>query len=364
MAMRQEREPASTEVTEVAPDILRLQLPINMPGLGHVNTYALCDDRGVAVVDPGLPGKASWMALEQRLRDAGYSVGDVHTVVVTHSHPDHFGGAGLLRTRAGAEVVTHRSFRTWLDPDEGDEGALDDGDGTDDDADQAKSPWKREQPWNGTRFRPPLRRRVAMRAGRLFGRRWMKAPEPSRRVDDRDVLTLAGREWVALHTPGHTSDHLCLYSPTDGVVLSGDHVLPTITPHISGLTAGHDPLNEFFESLDRMSELEDVSLALPAHGHPFHDLPGRCKEIRVHHEERLDTLRRAADALGGASVVELSHHLFQKRSWGSMAESETYAHLEHLRRAGEMTSRRIDSDLHYTLVPEAADALERQPTDS
>ena len=47
-----------------------------------------------------------------------------------------------------------------------------------------------------------------------------------------------------------------------------------------------------------------------------------------------------------------------------MAESETYAHLEHLRRAGEMTARRIDSDLHYTLVPEAADALERQPTDT
>ena len=73
----------------------------------------------------------------------------MHTVVVTHSHPDHFGGAGLLRTRAGAEVVTHRSFRTWLDPDEGDEGALDDGDGTDDDGGKAKSPWKREQPWSG-----------------------------------------------------------------------------------------------------------------------------------------------------------------------------------------------------------------------
>ena len=55
---RQEKQPASTEVTEVAPDILRMQLPISLPGLGHVNTYALCDDRGVAVVDPGLPGKA------------------------------------------------------------------------------------------------------------------------------------------------------------------------------------------------------------------------------------------------------------------------------------------------------------------
>jgi hypothetical protein len=38
--MRQEAEPATDEVTEVAPGVLRMQLPIDMPGLGHVNTYA------------------------------------------------------------------------------------------------------------------------------------------------------------------------------------------------------------------------------------------------------------------------------------------------------------------------------------
>lgn len=369
MVMRQEREPASDEVTEVAPDILRLQLPIQLPGLGHVNTYALCDDRGVAVVDPGLPGKASWTALERRLGDAGYRVDDVHTVIVTHSHPDHFGGAGLLRTRAGADVITHRSFRTWLDPDEGDDAGPDELEaetdtasntdtGSASSAGDGRRPWDREQPWGGGRFRPPMRRRLRMRVARYLGNRWMKAPEPNRRVDDSDVLTLAGREWVALHTPGHTSDHLCLYSPTDGIVLSGDHVLPTITPHISGLTAGADPLDEFFQSLDRMATLDDVTLALPAHGHPFADLTGRCKEIRVHHEERLDLLRRAADSLGEASVVELSHHLFKKRSWGSMAESETYAHLEHLRRAGEMSVRRLDEHLHYALTPEGAERVE------
>ena len=36
-----------------------------------------------------------------------------------------------------------------------------------------------------------------------------------------------------------------------------------------------------------------------------------------------------------ASVREFSEHLFHPRSWGSMAESETYAHLEHLRLRGE-----------------------------
>ena len=53
---KQEQEPASEEITEVAPGVLRMQLPIWMPGLGHVNMYGLIDDRGLAVVDPGLPG--------------------------------------------------------------------------------------------------------------------------------------------------------------------------------------------------------------------------------------------------------------------------------------------------------------------
>ena len=96
-ALRQEQEPATTAVTEVGPGVLRLQLPISMPGLGHVNCYALEDDRGVALVDPGLPGPESWAALNARLAEADLPLRRVHTVVVTHSHPDHFGGAGRLR---------------------------------------------------------------------------------------------------------------------------------------------------------------------------------------------------------------------------------------------------------------------------
>jgi glyoxylase-like metal-dependent hydrolase (beta-lactamase superfamily II) len=88
---KQEQEPASDEVIEVAPGVLRMQLPISMPGLGHVNTYALEDERGFALVDPGLPGPESWTALMARLETAGIPLKRVHTTIVTHSHPDHFG---------------------------------------------------------------------------------------------------------------------------------------------------------------------------------------------------------------------------------------------------------------------------------
>ncbi|MEA3019888.1 MAG: hypothetical protein QOI47_1412, partial [Actinomycetota bacterium] len=132
-------------------------------------------------------------------------------------------------------------------------------------------------------------------------------------------------------------------------LLSGDHVLPTITPHISGLGADPDPLASFFRSLDLCAALEGVTKTLPAHGHPFDDLPGRVKAIKEHHAERIAMLRAASAELGWANVVDLSKKIFQPRVWGSMAESETFAHLEHLVQLGEAERRGSEATLEYLL---------------
>ncbi|HKJ24469.1 MAG TPA: Zn-dependent hydrolase, partial [Myxococcota bacterium] len=137
-----------------------------------------------------------------------------------------------------------------------------------------------------------------------------------------------------------TQDHFCLHDPATGLFLAGDHVLPTITPHISGISSSPDPLSTFFYSLDRVGEIDDVEQVLPAHGHPFHDLAARCDAIKEHHDERLEKVKQIGREIGPATVRDFSHRLFKPRSWGAMAESETYAHLEHLRIAGEATARR------------------------
>lgn len=333
MPAKQEQEDASAEVTEVAPGVLRFQLPIAFQGLGHVNAYAMEDSRGVAIVDPGLPGAASWRALEHRLAGAGMPLARVHTVVVTHSHPDHYGGAAQLAKESGAEVVAHADFQAWWERPHS-HGEVD----GDEDASPSR-PWELPTPWGGQAYRPPLRRRLAARLPGNMGRAGWTPPEPSRRVEGGDVLDLGRRAWVVVHTPGHTLDHLCLHDPAGGVLLSGDHVLPTITPHISGLGTGADPLAAYLDSLDQVAALDDVSVVLPAHGQPFPDLPGRVAAIRAHHDERLATLRDASKTIGWASVADLSKQLFRQRSWGPMAESETYAHLEHLRLAGQAERR-------------------------
>lgn len=357
---KQEQEPARSEITELAPNVLRMELPIHMPGLGHVNCYALLDGDGAAVVDPGMPGPDNWNALKKRLKQAGLGVKDVHTVVVTHSHPDHFGGATRFVKQAGSKVIAHDAFRFGMathahkkepevsvddlqthqeqleeEPSSGADGGWGSG---------ARTPWGGDPP------RPPLGSRVKWQAMRMMGRGgWV--PEITDSVSAGAVLRLAGREWFVVHTPGHTEDHICLHNREDGLFLAGDHVLPSITPHISGLSTFADPLNEFFNSLDEAAALPDVSLALPAHGHPFEDLAGRCEDIKRHHAERLATVREISKALGPATVQAFSERLFKKRSWGAMAESETYAHLEHLRILGS-AERTSDGDGKYLYLTE------------
>jgi len=352
---KQEQEPASSEVTEVAPGVLRLQLPVSMPGLGHVNCYALVDSDGAALVDPGLPGDESWSALGDRLKQAGIPLGRVHTTIVTHSHPDHYGGSHQLREETGTELLAHADFTS--SPAADDANADIDLELLELDPDALVELWKAKlanrgsTPW-GTPREPPPDEAIRLfiqtdAAGTLPP---FRVPEPPIRVAAGAPVPLAGRARVAVPPPGHTPRPRCLGDAPGGVLLSGAPVLPTITPQLAGSTDLDDPLAAFFKSLERVGAFTGVEVCLPAHGHPFTDLRGRTASIRRHHGERLDTLRAAAAALGRAPVGAYMKELFAERAWGDMAASETFAHLEHLRVIGEAeSSRDADGLLHYQL---------------
>ena len=270
----------------------------------------------------------------------------VHTVVVTHSHPDHFGLAGRLQAENGADLLTHECFRTWWNPDVPDTVDLDDAEPPDRAA--AEAPWERQTPWGGESYRPPA---VMAGVGVDEFRKLLGSPTPTIRVEDAEVVRLGRREWVAVHTPGHTPDHLCLLDPAAGMLLSGDHVLPTITPHISGV--GDRRTTRWPSSSTRStacSTLDGVrpccrptvirSTISPA-GSPTSSATTRSASSE---------LRKASVDLGRAATVqELSQHLFSPRAWGPMAESETYAHLEHLRRSGQAERRAEHGELLYSV---------------
>jgi glyoxylase-like metal-dependent hydrolase (beta-lactamase superfamily II) len=72
--------------------------------IGYVNAYVVVDD-GVVLVDTRIPGRADKVA--RAVEAARRPIGDVHTILLTHWHPDHIGGVAELRRRSGARVVAH-----------------------------------------------------------------------------------------------------------------------------------------------------------------------------------------------------------------------------------------------------------------
>lgn len=333
--MKQEQLPAQDEATEVAPGVVRIQLPIEMPGLGHVNCYVLEDERGVTLVDPGLPDPDSHKELAARLARIGIPLERVHSIVVTHSHPDHFGGAGRLHAEHGSELVAHEAFSTMFDHAEILRDVLYCDVGVED------LP-ERESPWGGETMRITADELDFIRDWDDLSKQGLLSMVPTVRVTDKEVMRLGGSEWVVVHTPGHTGDHICLFDPEHGTLLSGDHVLPTITPHISGMSEDEDTLQTFFEGLATVAAMDGVTRALPAHGLPFDDVSGRVEEIVDHHRERLTKLESIAAEIGEDTVTAYSQRLFRERSWGPMAESETFAHLEHLRLRGKLSASTDD----------------------
>lgn len=330
MTTKQEKLPAVPGVVAVAPDVLRVQLPVRFTGLGHVNMYVIRDGDGVVVVDPGLPSWSSWRALQDGLAEAEIPLKRVNSVLVTHSHPDHFGGVRRLLGASGATMIAHARYRTWWRP----HGHIDLDDLSSEERNMEKRARSGVYPWHDPNRGKGWRGAVSALGPKNFFLGSMRSPVPDRRVADGEVLRFGDRDWIGVHTPGHTGDHLCLFDPAEGTLLTGDHVLPTITPHVGALGSGPDPLGTYLASLDKVAKME-MSVALPAHGDPFDDVGGRIEQIKDHHQRRLGQLVAAAGELGPATAPAFARHVYPERLWGYLAESEIYAHLVHLEQLGQ-----------------------------
>jgi glyoxylase-like metal-dependent hydrolase (beta-lactamase superfamily II) len=164
-------------------------------------------------------------------------------------------------------------------------------------------------------------------------------------LEDRGELKLPGWDLIALHTPGHSPGHVCFYERTQRLLISGDHVLPRISPNISVHAQQQgNPLAEFLDALRRVRALE-VDEVLPAHEWRFRGLQERVDQILEHHHARLDEAEAALRATPGLTCWEATRRLSWSRDWehikGFMrraAVGETLAHLVLLESAGRARS--------------------------
>ncbi|MFB3049966.1 MAG: MBL fold metallo-hydrolase [Acidimicrobiia bacterium] len=109
---------------------------------------------------------------------------------------------------------------------------------------------------------------------------------------DSDAVPVGDTGIVAVHTPGHTADHLCFV--LDDVLFTGDHIM-------EGSTVIMEDAAAYLDSLYAVREL-GVDRIEPGHGAA---LDGAGSVIDGYIEHRLLRERQIVDAVGaGAATVE------------------------------------------------------------
>jgi glyoxylase-like metal-dependent hydrolase (beta-lactamase superfamily II) len=325
---------------EVAPRVHRIPLPLPMDGLRAVNVYAIETGGGLVMIDSGWALDVAQSQLEQALGAIGYELGDIQRFLVTHIHRDHYTLAISLRRVYGSKIALgigeQPSLERTMD------GRLDG---------QARQMVR----WGAA----PLIKKWAEAFGAGEERGRDQYEEPDEWLDGTTTIEFGDRTLTALPTPGHTQGHVVFVDEAAGVLFSGDHVLPHITPSIGFQPEPAKlPLGDYLDSLRLLKSYPDMRL-LPAHGPVTASTHVRVDELLAFHEERLvETLTAVRD--GAGTAYETARRLGWTRRHRrydeldlfnqTLAAGETAAHLDVLVLRGELSSSTVDGVAEYSLI--------------
>ncbi len=306
----------------------------------------LFENNGMTLIDAGATG--SYQHLEDGVEATGYHVRDIERVVITHGHQDHDGAAGQLAQEADAEIWAHDIYASLLQ----------------------YNPWDIQRnpssPLQREMQRVVMADRIsnaeeAARQSAGYAERQKRYVETRRRFQvSRSVQEgESSGDLGFLHAPGHSPDEICV--TMDGLVFTGDHVLPEITPHPT-TKARFSPevrksvpehyhcedriygLETYLRSLRLIANLGDGLAVLPAHrlfskGKFNFETTERAEDILQHHAVRLG---RILHRMGTepTSLEHITRGVFARRKLigGNlyMALSEIVAHIELLEDAGDL----------------------------
>jgi len=303
--------------------------------------YAIDSERGPVLVDAGWDDPSTLSTLEDGLSTAGFALEEVYGILVTHHHPDHHGLSGTVRERSGAWIAMHPADAEFVS--RARESI------TDYLATTAAVLLQAGASEEDLARLPSQERIQAMQ---------LRAPAiPNRLIADGEKVDVPGWAVRAAHTPGHTPGHVCFVLERYDALLSGDHILPGISPHIGLFDEGHDhdPLGLYLASLERFRGT-GIREVLPAHEHRFQDADGRIAALVAHHSERLTAIREQL-ADGPATGWDIATRMPWNRAWQDIppmmkraALAEALAHVRHLEHLGVIVTDDTHSPTTYDLA--------------
>lgn len=325
--------------TRIADRVGVIELPLALEGLPSVNCYVLQGDSETVLVDPGWSSPESERVLLDTLDVIGVGLGDIRAVLTTHHHWDHYTQGITWQRKHGIPVHLGRgdepSIVAWHELD----GA-----------------WPRQVGLLRRAGATQLAREVDETPADVHEQD-MDFDMPARWIGDGEEMDLGGLVVRAHATPGHTRGHVCFEVVGQDLLMSGDHVLPRITPSIAyEREPSADSLTSYLSSLGLVTAMPDAVL-LPAHGAIGGSAALRAKELVAHHDDRLGIIQELV-AAGRSTAYEIAREMDWTRHARRLDELELIhrmtavlevaAHLVVLEKSGAVARRESDDVDHYT----------------
>lgn len=301
------------------PDIYRIEVPLPRNPLRAVNSYVVRGEDRWLIVDTGMNRPECIEAIRAGVESLGVDLARTD-IFATHCHSDHVGLVSWLKMKTSRAFLHPADAAIILD----------------------QHLWSDLAKSARVHGFPDADRAVEKHPGKkyLFTGQPEFAP-----LREGDIVSVGRYRFRCVETPGHTPGHLCLYEPEVQLLFSGDHILDSITPNISGWAQENgDPLGQFQASLDKLAAY-DIALVLPGHRNPIIDHRRRILELRAHHEARTQEVATVL-ARGGQTAYEVASQMtwdISFKRWGDFpvpqqwfATGEALAHLLHLERRGKV----------------------------
>ncbi len=320
------------EPTSLGHGIHLIPAPLPFKSPAWVNTYAIEADGGILLLDCGTDWEPGREAIRDGFRRLGLDEAVVHTLVVSHLHLDHVGMSARLVRELGCRFVMHERAAKLVDRYNDTPGYVD-----------------RLLRIGRTHGVPS--RVLASVTGDLATRpEYMPLIDaPDHTVADGERIDVGeGRSLEVIHTPGHEPAHICLRDSRTGILFSGDHVLPRISPVIMWDEDLGDPLGDYLTSLQKLLAM-NPRITYPAHGTLIDRGDERARQILLHHDRRLldmAELVRSADTTAWEVMLKSFRPNLTPLE-ARLAFLETVSHLEHLKMTGRLQSEQRDGTLVF-----------------
>jgi len=257
-------------MNEVIPGAYRIELPLisKDPLFQYVNGYLFSGDNGYLLVDTGWNHEQTLVSLEKQLAEGGINIRDISQIVVTHIHPDHYGMVGRLKSASQATFFLHAIEQNliepmYIHPEEFQRHTAD---------------WLH---LNGV----PLNEVSEIQKYTVDTSQFVTPTLPDVSLHGGEHISTGAFNFTVIWTPGHSEGHICLYDSARKMLISGDHILATITPHVGmNPESAGNPLKKYFNSLKEIASL-DIDLILPGHENPFAGARPTIEKIIQHYQQ-------------------------------------------------------------------------------